>query len=198
MTGRRGKRESRRQQILAAAAAAFAAKGFHGAGIAEIAAAAGIAPANLYRYFAAKEDMVRAIVEAQRAEIAALLAAHLVPETRPAVTALLDFLMAVTEQDTVPRMRALWLEILAEAARHAGIAAMLRADDAQLMASFRALIARGVGKGEIAGEIDVDALARLLIALIDGAMARAGFDPGFAPAAFRHETEMLLRRMIAP
>jgi AcrR family transcriptional regulator len=56
-----GKRtEARRTEILRRAAEVFRRKGFHGAGMREIARGLGIAPGALYYYFASKEDLLYA------------------------------------------------------------------------------------------------------------------------------------------
>ena len=50
----------RRTEILRRAAAVFREKGFHGAGMREIAAGLGMTPGNLYYYFRSKEDLLYA------------------------------------------------------------------------------------------------------------------------------------------
>jgi TetR/AcrR family transcriptional regulator len=50
----------RRAEILRQAAAVFREKGFHGAGMREIAAGLGIAPGALYYYFPSKEELLYA------------------------------------------------------------------------------------------------------------------------------------------
>ncbi|TDQ84073.1 TetR family transcriptional regulator [Dongia mobilis] len=191
MSRHQANRAVRRQNLIEAANAVMAARGFRGAGIAEIAAAAGIAPANLYRYFATKEDLVLAIVMAQRAEIGRCLA-EARQGARGARDALRRFMTAMTRAAIEPRMRAMWLEILAEAARNPRIAQMLAADDAVLAAAFRELIEAGRAAGEIAAGADSPVLAHLLIALMDGAMARAGYDAAFDLDAFLAAGEALL------
>lgn len=191
MSRHQANRAVRRQNLIEAANAVMAARGFRGAGIAEIAAAAGIAPANLYRYFATKEDLVLAIVMAQRAEIGRCLA-EARQGARGARDALRRFMTAMTRAAIEPRMRAMWLEILAEAARNPRIAQMLAADDAVLADAFRELIEAGRAAGEIAAGADSPVLARLLIALMDGAMARAGYDAAFDLDAFLAAGEALL------
>lgn len=52
--------QDRRAEILRRAAAVFRAKGFHGAGMREIAAGLGMAPGALYYYFESKEDLLHA------------------------------------------------------------------------------------------------------------------------------------------
>jgi AcrR family transcriptional regulator len=53
----------RRSQILAAALDVFAELGFHGARTRDLAEKAGVSEALLFRHFATKEDLVRAILE---------------------------------------------------------------------------------------------------------------------------------------
>src|SRR6266581_8418763 len=53
---------ARRTQILDAAAAVFAEKGFHRATIKEIARIAGIADGTIYTYFASKTDVLLGIL----------------------------------------------------------------------------------------------------------------------------------------
>src|SRR5438477_6143835 len=69
---RPGRREERRSEILRRAAAAFRERGFHGAGMREIAAAAGMVPGNLYYYFRDKDDL---LYFCQRQALARLLGA---------------------------------------------------------------------------------------------------------------------------
>lgn len=54
--------ERRRQQILNAAIACFARKGFHQTTMADIAAEAGVSDTLAYRYFSGKEELVEAAV----------------------------------------------------------------------------------------------------------------------------------------
>lgn len=56
-------RAERREQILAAATRAFAAEGFAGTGLDDIAAEAGVSRAILYRHFESKPDLYRAVLD---------------------------------------------------------------------------------------------------------------------------------------
>ena len=64
--------QDRRREILRAAAAVFRAKGFHGAGMRDIAAALGIAPGGLYYYFESKEALLHACQELSLRRLIAL------------------------------------------------------------------------------------------------------------------------------
>src|SRR4026209_2121679 len=52
--------DERREQILDCALAVFAAKGYHGASIADVCTRAGIGRATLYPYFTDKRDVLQA------------------------------------------------------------------------------------------------------------------------------------------
>lgn len=54
--------------ILAAALDAFRERGFHGATMRQIAGAAGVTPANVYNYFAAKDDLLEEILRRASAD----------------------------------------------------------------------------------------------------------------------------------
>jgi len=70
--------------ILAAALDAFRERGFHGATMRQIAGAAGVTPANVYNYFAAKDDLLEEIL--RRASADQLAAVEAAVETAgPAV-----------------------------------------------------------------------------------------------------------------
>ena len=54
---------SRREQLLEAAAGMFAARGYHGVGIDDIGAAAGISGPGVYRHFASKQALLEALCD---------------------------------------------------------------------------------------------------------------------------------------
>ena len=63
-TGRRPGNPDTRQAILAAARTAFAERGFDGASIRHIAAAAGVDPALVHHYFGTKDQLFLAAMQA--------------------------------------------------------------------------------------------------------------------------------------
>jgi len=62
-------REAVRAQILDAAEELIAARGLHGAALAQIARKAGVAVGTLYNYFADRDAMMRALFESRRASL---------------------------------------------------------------------------------------------------------------------------------
>jgi AcrR family transcriptional regulator len=67
-------RSQRQAVILQGAATAFATKGFAGTAMDEVAAASGITKEIVYRHFASKEELYRAVLDATRQSLKAELA----------------------------------------------------------------------------------------------------------------------------
>ena len=67
LSGRRARLpgEERRRQIIEAAAALFSRKGFGGTTTRQVAEAAGVSEPTIFKYFASKEDLYAAIIEAK-------------------------------------------------------------------------------------------------------------------------------------
>ncbi len=64
---RRG--QASRERIIAAAAALMFAQGVRGASLDDVIAAAGVSKSQLYHYFADKDDLVRAVIARQTAQV---------------------------------------------------------------------------------------------------------------------------------
>jgi AcrR family transcriptional regulator len=117
--------ERRRRQVLDAANTLFKRHGFHSTSMAQIAAEAGMSVGHIYRYFENKEAVIAAIVEEdldqQRETINTMLQdpagvrAAMVAKVDTGVAKMLDRMDA-----------ALFLEVMAEAARHPKIAESAR------------------------------------------------------------------------
>jgi TetR/AcrR family transcriptional repressor of uid operon len=163
-------RAARRQQIMDGARACFRQHGFHAAGTAEIAAAAKVSVANLYQYFASKDDLVIAIAEDDLGADLALLARINAADSMDAALAMaIDALVIEASDPTASRLR---LEIATEATRNPAIAAVVdRAERLQREALAR-LITRGRLRGEVRETLDPAVGAFALLCLIDGAFAR--------------------------
>jgi AcrR family transcriptional regulator len=93
---RQGALERRREDVLRAAAAAFAAKGFDGAQVGEIAAAAEVSLASVYALFESKERLYQQVcltsADAMRRDVEARVAG--LPDGPERVLALVDAMFA--------------------------------------------------------------------------------------------------------
>lgn len=185
---------ARRRQILDAAAACFAEKGFDGTRTAEICARAGMSAGNLFHYFAGKQELVTALVEQERQETADYLA-RLVSADDP-VAALLELLELVVELAGDPVYAGLALEISAAAHRDDAIAAPVTRSDRELREGISALVRRASVEGGIDRALDPVSVATWIAALIDGLFARVAVDPEFVPAEHGATLRLIVTRFL--
>ena len=147
---------ARRRRIVSVARGLFIKHGFHGTGVAQIATASGIAVGQIYRDFAAKEDVVAVLVAE---ECASRLATEALSEATAArdPEAIWAWLRAVLDSQTAMPEGALFAEILAEAARNDKIASIVAGSQAkalQLVSTALASLVPGEaardGRGKLA------------------------------------------------
>ena len=182
----------RRDQILDAAAAAFARRGFHATTVANIAEEAGISHGLLYRYFSGKEGLVIAIVERTTGELAEAI------EAAPSLDAALDALYASPATPGEERAEgALFVEILAEAVRNDSVADVVRQADERVTSALADRLQQAQRAREISRKLDPGAAAEVLMALADGFALRLSLadaePPGLEKAVVRLLTRFLAR-----
>lgn len=127
--------EERRQHLLRVSQSLFIENGFHGTGVAQIAAASGVRVGQIYRDFSSKEDIVAAIVEADLAsflneqELRTAVADRDRAALRRWMSAFLDVGEATEDDRLLP-------EIVAEAGRNPRIAQIMRTLDDRIRDSL--------------------------------------------------------------
>jgi AcrR family transcriptional regulator len=168
----------RRTRILDAAERCFARAGFHRTTMQDVAAEAGMSPGNLYRYFASKDAMVAGLTERDRARVV---------EDFSSLSTGDDFLdrfaaLARKHFEDEPRERAvLCLEIWAEASRNPTFTAISDEFDCEVCRRMVALFRQAQERGVIAPQVDLDALASLMITLADGLFVRRAISSRYDP-----------------
>lgn len=132
--------QSRRNQVLQAAAVCFARKGFHGASMSEISKEAGMSAGHIYNYFDSKEAIIMAFVDLESEHLAAQLR-ELGSKEDP-LQSMIDEAPRHIDENLDPQFFQLPMEMCAEAARNPKIAEAMRASDVAAMAEFRPIIKR--------------------------------------------------------
>ena len=177
----------RHAQLLDAAAAAFAERGFHATTVTDIAERAGVSQGLLYRYFGGKDDLVVALVERYVADLRRAL------DTAPSLGAALEALFTPAD-DAEGRLLA---EVLAEAHRNARVAEVLRDADVRVAVALADRLRQAQTAGEVAPRLDADAAASVLLALADGLALRDSLADE-TPAALGATVDHLLARLLEP
>jgi AcrR family transcriptional regulator len=185
------------QRLLAAARAVFSARGYAGATVDEIVAAAGMSKGAFYTHFGAKEEIFFALLEGRgdynRARFVDTCRAY--PDLVERVLCIVETIAGYAGED--PAWAALSVEFMAHAMRDAAVGERM----ARLHADWRQLIGELLRDAESTTSspsgIDVDSLAVCLVSLLDGLIMHARMEPAlFAGTSLRARVEPLVRLWI--
>ena len=173
------KPEETRRRVIDGAAEAFAALGFEGARIADIANAAGLSTGAMYNHFESKADLLAAVVECHAGnQLMGLLASG-------EVTGLLDVILARGKQLGAhnPSEAPLLIEAVAAARRDREVLRVLTEQVSGREDLFVQLIEHAQATGEAVDDVDARATARFMFMVLLGsllvqAMDLPDLDPG--------------------
>lgn len=171
----------RRREILAAAEDCFVKSGFHGASMADIAAAAGVSMGLLYRYFANKEAIIESF--AARDSAAAVTAIEAWAKAKSATPTFRDLVRRQLDEAMQPETAAIVAEIYAESLRNARLRKLLARYEAIITRAWAQAIAHHRASGDLHGNAAPEIVADLLLAAIDGYGARRLLAAKRLPAA---------------
>ena len=155
-------------QILDAAVACFAKRGFHQTSMHDISAEAGISVGLIYRYFHNKEAVIAAMADRHKKQIHEILErARQAPNLRES----LETLFTAHCGETEPHVTAAFVvDLFAEASRNAHVAELVRDVCETSMNGVTDLIARSP-EGQ-ASDLTPREMAELIFAVNDGMLLR--------------------------
>lgn len=173
--------EQRRQQILNAAVACFARKGFHQTTMADIAREAGVSDGLAYRYFSGKEEIIETVVREWNASAADRLL-HSADEDVEDFSALVDLLVSssihrLEQQPDIAATLSVRFRSWAEALRNEEVRAGVRGRWWHAFDIVERLIGTAQQQGQVAPGLDPRAVARVMLAVYDGLSLQAVLDP---------------------
>jgi AcrR family transcriptional regulator len=175
------KREIRQQEILTAATAFFAQKGFNGASMDDIFHASGLSKGGLYWHFKSKDDIIAAILNQFFSEEMALLDALLKMPGSASERLQLLGQQTASEVGQMQDILSISLEFYALAARRKDVRATLQEYFERYSCSLATLIQAGIDDGEFDAGITPEHVAFNLVAQFEGlvllwAMQAGDFD----------------------
>ena len=188
------KRESRRQQILDAALRCFSRDGFHATTTADIVRESGVSQGTLYLYFATKEDMVVALADDRQQGEAFLNAlGESEPDPVQGLFLMIELYGRSLNDPRRAEMRRVGIQGWGEALRNERIRGSITGGLDKVRGAIVRLIERGQAAGEVRGNVEPEAAARIMIATFQGLVLQASWgEPLELPAI-----GALMRRMIA-
>lgn len=190
------KHAEKRQEILDAAERCFIRDGFHGATTASICTEAGISPGHLYHYFPSKETIIGALVDASLKRVAERFAtASAAPS---GVVAALVSEVDKKKPKKTRNARLMLLDMFAEAERNPVLAEVIRKHSRGILTLTADLVRRGQDTGEIDKTLDADAVATVLMSVIDGTRLIGIRDPKLETAKTFGLVKTMIARFLAP
>ena len=161
---------AKRQEILEAAIAVFAEKGYHAAKMADIAVEAGMGKGTLYEYFSTKEALPKEIFNLFFSGLDTQLA-----QLQQSELDSIDILMAAiqlsfADMDEFAAVTPLCFELLGSKALNEslGLSEYFENWLKQLSQFFADTLVAGQKKGQINPDINAEAFARMLASALDG------------------------------
>src|SRR5215212_5161333 len=185
----------RRAQILEAAIACFAKRGFHQTSMHDISAEAGISVGLIYRYFANKEAVIAAMAQRHKEEIHDLLERA---RQAPSLFESLEILFTAHCAESSPKvLSAFVVDLYAEASRNPPIADLVRDVLETAMAGVTDLIARSPEVKQAATHgLEPHELAELIFAAARGMLMFDVLQPQELTAAERRTRQLEVTRRL--
>jgi AcrR family transcriptional regulator len=159
----RRRKEARPAEILTAALASFAERGFAATRLEDVAARAGVTKGTLYLYFRSKEELFKAVVRQSLVPSIARGEAIVAQSDEPSIALIERLLLEWAKLGTTP-LSAIPKLILTEAGNFPELARFYHQEVVQRsMALFQAVLRRGVERGEFR-PLDGELVTRCLVA----------------------------------
>jgi AcrR family transcriptional regulator len=170
--------KARRQEIMDAAIACFARKGFHRTTVDDICEEAGLSPGAVYRYFSSKDDIIVATVEESVVRSAHFFQALAVEEDIfPVLEHMLEEHFQRLEQPERNTYYKVRMQLWAEAAQNPGVKERLQLIRHEAVQQYAAAIKKGQKSGYINPDLDAQAVSVAIMASLDGFVIHWLADP---------------------
>jgi AcrR family transcriptional regulator len=194
------RRSAQRRRILDAAIACFERSGLDAASMHDIVDESGMSVGAIYRYFDGKEAIIEAVAAERHEHERDLLAEALAGAPDDLQGAARRFLSDWFDWVTDPaeaRRRRVTLHVWANAQHDPRLRAIVAAGLAPLDDVAR-LLADARARGLLDPEIDPDAFARVLLALVQGFLLQRAWEPGLDARSYRDTILTILDRVLRP
>lgn len=192
------RRAARREQFVSAAREAAAQRGYRALTVDDVCAAAGLSKGAFYAYFAAKQDLLAAMLDAEIAEVDTVLSALERSDTSQ-LDRVRSYLQSMVVRGQDPAEEQLRAEVWSRVAEDPQLAARLAEEVRSRRVRLAAFAEAGARDGEMV-QVPANAFGAILVALVDGLLLHHSVDPaGFRWENVRKVVDILLDRLsLAP
>jgi AcrR family transcriptional regulator len=162
--------EARRRQILDAATTCFTRNGFHGTSMQDVIAEAGLSVGAVYRYFASKHELIRAIAEENLAQVIGVLDELIALDPPPPLFELIEKIMIQLDPDTGPKngFIRMAVQVWGESLRDPDLAAMIDHIYWTVRHRWTVVVEHAVAAGQLSPETDPAGAGSAIFGLIIG------------------------------
>ena len=189
-----------RARIVIAATRVFGTKGYQGATIADVVRESGLSVGAIYSYFSGKDELFRQscdLISAQGLDELALRLAPLATTAERLTIAIGLYVETIDQYVDAPGQISL-VQAWAEADREPDVRDMLARRRERLVGAAQMLLHGGVASGELPAWLDVDAVSRGFLALLDGLMLqRIEAGDRYRPADLERRAGAIVEVMLA-
>ena len=183
--------ETRRQQIIDAAAACFARGGFHRTTMQDICSEAELSPGALYRYFQSKEDVIQAMCSRGHEEdVATIRGAMQLDDTVTILDELIRIFFAGVEDR---EFCALMVELISEAKHNKPIGESVLEGWHVIFEPLSELVQKAQSRGEINPALDASAVTRVMLGVYQGLVLQNLLEPGMDVQGYVETTRALFQ-----
>jgi AcrR family transcriptional regulator len=188
---------ARRRQILDAAVTCFARDGFHKTTMQDICRRARLSPGAVYCWFESKEEIIDAVASERHARereilLSALQGSDLAAALHRFVDAYLDWLNKPAEKER----RTVAVQVWGEALVNQRLFRSIEKGIGQRVLAFE-FIEAAQARGRLTGDIDADALTRVMLALIQGFILQQAWEPNLDIDSYRRAVGLLIDAIAA-
>ncbi len=189
-----------RDRIVTGALRVFSEKGYHGSTIADVCRESGLSVGAIYTYISSKEELFRLSCDLISARGLDELSQRLVSATTTAermTIAIGLYIETIDEYEGAPGQVSL-IQAWAEADREPGVREMLAARRERLVGAGQFLLYQGIASGELPAWLDVDAVTRGFLGLLDGLLLqRIEAGSAYRPSDLQDRAGAMLDLMLA-
>lgn len=189
-----------RDRIIKAAVRVFGDNGYHSSTIGDIVRESGLSVGAIYSHFSGKAELIRLSCDQVATRGLDELATRLTPATTTAERLAIAIQVYVETIDSTTQEpgQITLVQAWAEADREPGVREMLTARRERLAGVGQLLIRGGVASGELPEWLDVDAVTRGFLALLDGLLLqRIEAGQTYRPADLERRATAILELILA-
>ncbi len=185
---------ARRAQILDAARACFVEKGLHPTSVPDICRRAGMSVGGLYRHFASKQEIVDALFAQSDASNDSALS-ELVAERCTLAETVSEFLGRFVAEGAAEALQ-MSVVMQAESLRDESVRAAMTDQLHEVRASFPEGAVAAQRTGAVDSALDAEAVAVILVAVLEGLKTQLVFDDSTLSASVRSALPVLLQGLV--